>query len=845
MYAEIVVDARTSIPGDRFTYEVPPHLDLRAGHLVRVPFGRRTIHGVVAWITSELRVDYVRPVAGLLHPEPVMDDLRMELAAWIAGYYMAPMFDAIAPFLPPGFRTRARPALSLTAGAPDDGTATPKAIAAPEATEGKRLTPGALRLLAYLQAHPRPHQIAGLARTLGPWVPNAARALIESGVAQEQVIEPRPHPVSRGSRVVRGLLSRAELIERADQMTRAPRQAALARRLAEPTSAPYAASEARTQFGAAALVALVSKGLAEIASEAVESQPPGTRRIVEPPLLPTASQVAALGRINAAQDDPTLHPRTFLLRGVTGSGKTEVYLQALAHCLELGRRAIVLVPELSLTPQTVRRFEARFPGQVGLIHSALSPARHWDEWWAVREGRRGVVVGARSALFAPQAGLCLIILDEEHEWTYKQVDASPRYHARDVARELARITGAVVVLGSATPDVVSAHATERGAYTRLRLPERIERSGAPASLAHVQVVDMREELKAGNRSVFSRPLQEGLRHVVAAREQAILFLNRRGSAGIVECRDCGHVMRCYRCGTPYTLHGGNAAKASADQPRRAGREKAVSSARPGMLLCHHCNHRRRPPVTCPNCRSRRIRSIGLGTQRLVEEVTALVPQARVLRWDRDTAASPAAHAALLERFEAGDADVLVGTQMIAKGLDIATVTLVGVVLADLGLHLPDFRAPERTFQLVTQVAGRAGRGATAGEVIIQSYAPEHYAVAAAAQQDYDAFYAREMEYRSALGNPPFGRLIRLTFGHGEERTARTESERLGALLRRTAREWDMGEVDVTGPAPGYPPRWRGAWRWNVFLRGPDPRMLLDKINVPPGWTVDVDPVSVV
>ncbi|MDA1035430.1 MAG: primosomal protein N', partial [Chloroflexi bacterium] len=687
------------------------------------------------------------------------------------------------------------------------------------------LAPGAQRLLSFLQSAPRSHQIATLTQRLGPWVPNAARALVHAGVAEEFVDEPVDRPVHRTTKVVRPAFGPTDIAERLDQLRRAPKQAALIRRVAEPSAAPYAAAPLRAEFGAPALAALVEKGFITITEE---EELPQTRRLpvsYEPPLLPTGSQSAALARINAAQDDPAVTPRTFLLEGVTGSGKTEVYLQALAHCLASGKRAIVLVPELSLTPQTVQRFEARFPGEVALLHSGLSPGRHWDEWWAVHQGKRSIVVGPRSALFAPQKDLGLIILDEEHEWTYKQVDGSPRYHARDVARELARFTGAVAVLGSATPVLESAYAAERGTFAHLMLPSRIERSGAETRLPEVQVVDMRDELRAGNRSVFSRPLAAGLHEVMEAGEQAILFLNRRGSAGIVECRSCGHVMRCYRCGTPLTLH--------------AGAEAAET------LLCHHCNSRRRMPKTCPNCRSPHIRSLGVGTQKLVEDVRALLPNARVLRWDSDTASTVAAHTELLRSFQAREADILVGTQMIAKGLDMPSVTLVGVVLADLGLNLPDFRAPERTFQLLTQVAGRAGRGNERGNVIIQSYEPEHYAVQAAARQDYRGFYNREIELRRAHGNPPITRLVRLLFGHTQPNQARNEALRMASALRRAAREWDISNVDVVGPAPGYPPRVRGAWRWHLFVRGADPRLLLDKVDLPPGWAVDVDPVNVV
>ena len=807
-YAEIVVDARTTLPGDVFTYAAPPHLGLRPGHLVRVPFGSRSLHGVVLRLTGELRVGYVKPVRALVHAEPLLTAAQLALAEWIARYYVAPAFDAIAPMLPPGFRGRSRPAVRLR----------------PDAAEPERLPRGARRLAAYLRSRSRPVGVAALSARLGPWVPNAVRALVSAGMIEERAEVPPPHPARREVSVLRASADPSALLAFAEGLVRAPKQAALARRLAEPAGAPYLVSVARREHGPGAVSALAAKGMAVVESAAPQAGPlaaPG-----ETPLLPTRAQSDALAVINAAQDQGNAVRRVFLLEGVTGSGKTEVYLQALAHCLGLGKRAIVLVPELSLTPQTVGRFEARFPGQVGVLHSGLTPAQHADEWWRVRSGERGVVIGPRSAVFAPQPDLGLIVVDEEHEWTYKQTELSPRYHARDVALKRAELVGATVVLGSATPDLGTAYQAERGTFVRLRLPERIERSGAATALADVDVVDMREELVAGNRSVFSRTLQDALAETLADGAQAMLFLNRRGSASIVECRACGHVMRCLRCSTAYTYHA------------------AQGSGSREQLVCHHCNRRHSVPRVCPRCRSDRIRFLGLGTQRLVDEVEALLPGVRVLRWDRDAARTVAAHAELLGRFVGKEADVLVGTQMIAKGLDIPSVALVGIVLADIGLHVPDFRAPERTFQLLTQVAGRAGRGPAPGRVVIQTYVPDHYAIEAAAAQDYARFYAQEIDYRRAQANPPLTRLVRLLFGHTDRDAARHEAARLANVLGRVIREWDMRGVDVVGPAPTYPPRVRNAWRWHLLVRAPDPRLLLDKVNVPPGWTVDVDPVDV-
>lgn len=808
-YVEVAVDARTNVRGNRFTYAAPPELALKTGHLVRVPFGQRTLRGVVVAPAHELKIGYVKPVLGLLHPEPVIDTPRLALAEWIAHYYMASLFDALAPMLPPGLRGRARASLRLV----------------PNAIVPDRLARSTIRLLAYLQSNPGTHPVAVLVRTLGSWVTNAARALIEAGLVEEASLDQNRSVAERTVQVAQAAFHPATLNSTLEALHRAPKQVALLKRVAEPLGAIYVASDLRREFGPSVLKALVDKGFIALIEEVAPDRPV-SREAGEVPLLPTGPQSEALSKINAAQDDVERTPRTLLLEGVTGSGKTEVYLQALAHCMAIGKRAIVLVPELSLTPQTVGRFEARFPGCVAPLHSGLTPRRAWDTWWAVQRGERSIVVGARSALFAPQPDLGLIILDEEHEWTYKQVDAAPRYHARDVARDLARHTGAVVVLGSATPDLGSAYAAERGVFERIALPSRIEPSGAVGILPKVRIVDMRDELRHGNRSVFSAPLQDALHDRLSKGQQTILFLNRRGSAGIVECRSCGFVMRCSRCDTPLTLHGSG-------------------EGRPGTLVCHHCNRRRRVPTACPNCHGPHVRALGVGTQRLADEVRTLLPSARVLRWDHDTAATVAAHTDILEQFRSHKADVLVGTQMIAKGLDLPSVTLVGVVLADLGLNLPDVRSAERTFQLLTQVAGRAGRGRDPGEVVVQTYQPEHYAIKAAALQDYATFYATEMAYRRDHGNPPLTRLVRLLFVHSQQTSAKSEAQRMVSALRAAARNWDMNDIDLVGPAPAYPPRSRGAWRWHVFVRGANPRLLLDKMEIPPGWAIDVDPVNMI
>ena len=805
-YAEVVVDARTGKPGGTFTYVIPPHMRVQPGHLVLVPFGPRMLHGVVTGLLKTPNVDYTRPIASLVQEQPVLSAQRIQLGSWLARYYRASLFDALTPMLPPGTRSGARAHVQAATDPPHGAE--------------ERLPQGARRLLSYLRANPRPHRVAALVSTLGPWVRNAVRALVEAGLASEWLSEARHKPHVQKKTWLAPEAPAGTLRAMADEQARAPRRAALLRELAD-SHGGLAALDARKRYSAAVVSKVIDMGVASL-------QPAPLLADVAPhaALLPTPDQQRALAALKRVMDNPASAPRTWLLHGATGSGKTEVYLQAIAHCLAKGRRAIALVPEVALTPQMTQRFEERFPGRVGLLHSKLTPARLREEWWRILNGERSVVIGPRSALFAPVGDLGLIVLDEEHEWTYKQSDAQPHYHARDVAERLARLTGAVVVLGSATPDVVTAWRAEQGAVGKLSMPARIERSGAQTALAEVEVVDMRTELREGNRSIFSRLLQERLRHTLATGRQAVLFLNRRGAASVVMCRSCGSVMRCARCSTPLTYH------------RTPGSD--------GRLLCHHCGRARNEPRRCPRCRSTHIRYLGLGTQRVAEEVGRIAPGARVLRWDSDTASSSGAHERMLRTFADGRADVLVGTQMVAKGLDVPSVDLVGVVLADIGVHMPDFRAAERTFQLLTQVAGRAGRGPDAGYAVVQTYLPDHYAVQTAAGQDYAAFYATEMEYRRAQGNPPFSRLVRLLYdGHSDRQTAFNEAQQLAWSLRRTAREWDMRGVDVIGPAPTYPPRVRNAWRWHLLVRAAEPRLLLDRVNVPPSWRVDVDPVNVV
>jgi len=598
---------------------------------------------------------------------------------------------------------------------------------------------------------------------------------------------------------------------------------------------------AQTGANLATLRDLARHGLISLHAEEYE-RPQPTVAETPPRLLPDQEAVwrtveAELQRPRSGEAAPVT-----LLHGVTGSGKTEIYLRAMEQTLAAGRRAIVLVPEISLTAQTVRRFEARFPGRVAVIHSQLSLGQRYAVWDRVRSGDVDVILGPRSALFAPVSRLGLVVLDEAHDDSYKQSEPIPlpAYHAREVASALGRLTGATVLLGSATPDLVSYYRARQGTYRLLELPQRIiptttETRPQPASgttglvtpaLPPVRIIDLRQELRAGNRSMFSRALQEALRQTLAAGEQAILFLNRRGAATFVLCRDCGYVARCPRCGTPLTYH------------RTPPAGQAPASKR---LVCHHCNYRQAAPRRCPECGGQNIRYFGLGTERVEAAMRELAPEARLLRWDRDTARG-ADHERFLQTFIDHRADVLIGTQMIAKGLDLPLVTLVGVISADTALHLPDYRAAERTFQLLTQVAGRAGRSSRGGQVIIQTYNPDHYAIQAAARHDFASFYQQELAYRRQLGYPPFSRLVALRRRDKDARRCRVEAERLGQWLEAEIRRLGL-RASLIGPVPCFFSRVQDRYRWQIVIRAADPFPLLRDVVLPQGWQVDVDPVS--
>lgn len=564
-------------------------------------------------------------------------------------------------------------------------------------------------------------------------------------------------------------------------------------------------------FSVTTLKSLVSKGLIQETAphiRAADLKIP--QRAIDSAKRLSPTQQAIFNTIRTGDQ-----PR-FLIHGVTGSGKTEIYLQLVQAAMAEGKQAIVLVPEISLTPQLIDYFHQTVGKGLAVLHSQLAEGEREREWWRIRTGHARVVIGSRSAIFAPVQELGLIVIDEEHEWSYKQ-EKTPHYHARDIAFKLGEFTGAKVILGSATPSIETMHATTTGHIQYCSLPERIH---PDQKLPTVALVDMRSELHKKNFSIFSELLHEKLTETFALGKQAILFLNRRGNASCVLCRECGQALNCPGCEVSMTHH-----------KSRTGSEQ---------LICHHCDFRQSMPPQCPNCGSVAIKFVGLGTERVERELQLRFPTLRILRADRDTTTRKGSFKDMYYALKNNEADVLIGTQMVSKGLDLPNMRLVGVMLADIGLHLPDFRAAERNFQILTQVAGRAGRSTDPGEVVIQTYNPDHISLQCAAQHDYDRFYQQEIQSRQQLGYPPFARLLKLTYKHIEHKKCSEEAERVEKELKSADEHYKIS------CAPAFIPRQHGHYRYHVFIQGKDPQGLLSQWlkthTLKPGWTLDVDPI---
>ena len=793
-YALISLERGVAGLDKELTYALPPDLDnWQIGQPVVVPLRSGRAVGFITGFTDTLDFErsQLKTLENRLSEEPLFDDLALKIARWMSAYYHCSLPDCLAGFVPAG----ATPALDVR-----------YLITAPEPLRALRdlsRTPKLFSIANAIWEAKRPLNAKEIGKTIGGVAePDQLRRLCEAGVLGLSSEAPRAPVRARLVSSVKIARAGLDLLGDADALAalqkRAPKQALALQALA-PIAAvttewlpiPQLHHEAGIDSGA--LRSLVARGL--LFMEQVESLrlPNGVVHPQETRFEFTPQQTHAIAEIGASLADAN-EPQTVLLQGVTASGKTEVYLAAIEQCLARKRHALLLVPEIALTAQTVDIFQKRFGSQVAILHSALSAGERFDEWRRAGRGDASIVVGARSAIFAPLRNVGLIIIDEEHDGSYKQ-DKAPRYHAREVALKRCALEGAVLLLGSATPSLESYARATRGEYRHVIMDKRVAGRALPA----VEIVDMTSEAQAGALPVLSRRLKDELCETVKRGEQVILFLNRRGFATYVQCLGCGHAEKCPNCDVSLTHH------------------KAE-----GTLRCHHCDHCTPVPGHCPKCDGWMLSFSGSGTEKVEKAVGELLSERglsdqKILRLDRDTTTTKGAHGQILGDFRAGRASILIGTQMVTKGLDFPRVTLVGVISADTALNVPDFRASERTFQLLAQVAGRAGRGVIPGQVLVQTLAADDIAITTAAQHDFSAFVTQEIENRAQIPNPPFSHAVNIISSHEEESLAKLKLDKL-FLKFQDAIAREGGGTDLLGPVSCPLARVKNKFRFHLLLR---------------------------
>jgi primosomal protein N' (replication factor Y) len=797
-------DVSLPVPLDQpFTYSLPDTLRhrVRVGSRLMVPFGTRKLTGVILRCHDDPPGVATRDALRLIDSEPVLSAELMALGRWIAGYYCSPLGDVLRGMLPLSSEIRRGKIWTLT----DSGRDASRQLLLDSSPDDP-----VLRILRMLEK--RPLSASYLAKAL-PLADKAIRALERKRFIVAEQVQVERDPLRAPSDRLRVELSGGG--QSPEPKLNKPERELRAFLELHPGSHNLKALEDMVKHASAAARSLARKGIVSLQPETVAMKAAiRVRHELNP------AQQAAFQQIHEVIQAGRFH--TFLLHGVTGSGKTEVYLTAIETALAAGRSALLMVPEIALTPQMAGQFFSRFGDRVAILHSAFTDVERTEQWRRIRSGVASVVVGTRSGVFAPVQNLGLIVVDEEHDGSYKQ-EENPRYNGRDVAIVRAQGAGACVVLGSATPSLESRYNAEKGKYTLLELPGRIEARPMP----DVELIDMRQEfLETRKQETFSRKLIEALGQRVESGEQTIVLLNRRGFSSFVACRACGERVQCINCSLTLTYH-----------------------KRDRRLLCHYCGYAEKVPSQCPKCASEHIYFLGIGSERVEEELHRAFPAARIARLDRDTVTGKRQYETILQDFREGNYDMLVGTQMIAKGHDIPNVTLVGVVAADLGLGMPDFRAAERTFQLLTQVAGRAGRGSLPGIVLVQTINPEHYAVRYAAAQDYQGFYEKELNFRRMMHYPPFAAMANVLVRSEKKEMAMRMSTELGYLLNPPPEK-----LRVMGPAEAPVPRLKNEYRYQFLIKAASRKALnelLRKIRdfaVEHKWgatalVIDVDPLT--
>lgn len=783
MYAQVIIDANHAEVDRVFDYRVPKQWEeeVCVGLRVMVPFGQRNTkrEGYVIALTetTEVPAGKIKEIVEILDEgRPILTPSILELAKWMKKEYFCTLNQCLQAVMPAGIRTKSVWYAELTG-------------------QTAELSEKEQQMIDVLEEQGGAVPLRELEQIFGNRTEYILRCLQEKKVVRLHQKTTRS-TYKKEKRYV-SLTENEELLagakEKAEKDKRLAGQLRVLSAICPGESISVEELKEKAAVTDSPIHTLLQKGIL------VEQRRQEKRDVFQledytptQPFYPTSEQAQALTLLR--EEEQKAQKRPVLLHGVTGSGKTEIYMQLIEHVIMAGKQAIVLVPEISLTPQIMERFISRFGKRVSVTHSRLSLGERLDQWRKARDGEISIIIGPRSALFMPFSNLGVIVMDECHESSYIS-DVTPKYHTREVARKLSELTGALLVMGSATPDIDSYHRAVTGEFLLLQLKERTKGSRLP----EVFVTDMRKELENGNRSAFGLPLQQAIRENLEKGQQTMLFLNRRGYSTFVSCRKCGEALTCPSCNVSYTYHASDKA-----------------------LVCHYCGKEVPVPKTCPSCGSHYIRYFGTGTQKIEEETRRLFPEASILRMDADTTTGKNGHARILELFGKGKADILIGTQMIAKGHDFPNVTLVGILAADLSLNLGTYQAAETCFQLITQAAGRAGRGELAGRVFIQTYQPENHAIRMAAAQDYEGFYQEEILLRQAMEYPPFSHIFSVLITGEMEQEVILAAQRLGAYMNHYA---ERAGCTVVGPAPAPLPKFRGEFRWQIFAKGTDAERL--------------------
>ncbi len=790
---------------ETLTYSVPHELDgqVEIGKRVLVPLGRRKVTGYIVGVQAISDWEGVKDIIEVLDPVPLFAEADLAFYRWVSEYYMYPLGMALKSILPGGIDVESGLWLSLS---PNWETFNEEALS----DRGRQITallkdyPEGLSIKQMRGKITNKHLRSDITKLQGLGFLHVEDRLKkpEIKVKRETIVavtgeSPSDIKLTQKQRNVYGLIGSAGEV-------------------------PLSLLRDKFTNVRSVIKSLETKGLIDVWERECYRRPDREDAIGcgDGAVTLTAEQETALGKIAEGISSRKYSP--YLLHGVTGSGKTEVYLRAIAEVLKMGGSVLYLVPEISLTPQLISRITERFDEDIiAILHSGISRVSKYDEWRRIERGDARIIAGARSAIFSPVRNLRLIIVDEEHDGSYKQ-DDHMTYNARDIAIVRAKMVSSTVILGSATPAVRTCFNTKEKGFGYIELTKRVEGRPMPA----VDIVDMKDERREkGIVSILSRSLRDAIGDTLAAGKQTLLYLNRRGFNTFLCCLDCGHVVTCVNCSISMTHHAGE-----------------------GVLRCHYCDYRIKSPPICSSCGGGNVKSYGVGTERLEDEIKTLFPTARVERMDSDTTAKKGSHGRILRSFDRGDTDILIGTQMITKGHDYPNVTLVGVVSADSSLNIPDFRASERTFQVLTQVAGRGGRGDSPGRVIVQTFNPEHYAITLARDYDYSGFYKEEMSIRRQLGYPPFSRMINLRISSPGEDKVKNFAKRIGAIARDESAKYG---VDVMGPAESPIAKIKGRYRWHMLLKGAQSSTLRDFVRALLGTTkrsdpdikVDVDPVN--